>query len=222
MIGYTLVDYDFDDFTMASGVHPIWKKIPAIKRAYDEHPEAEWVLWLDLDVMLMTAALPLSTTLLAPSVLQKKLLRDYTVQGRLNRTTSSHPKAEDVNLIFACDQNGLNAGIMLFRRSKWTETLLDMWLDPFYIQQTWPGREQDALVHMLAHHDMFWDHAGVVSPRDLNPNGFNGDSGWHEGDLLVHFAGCWVDDICVSQWEKFWAMRSPVPMQYLQGSRQFP
>lgn len=220
--GYTIVDYNFDDFTMAPGVHPIWKKIPAIKRAYEEHPEAEWVLWLDLDVMLMTAALPLSTNLLAPSVLEKKLLRDFHPAGGLNRTTSSTTKAEDINLIFSCDYNGVNAGIMLFRRSKWTEMLLDMWLDSFYIQQTWQAREQDALVHMLAEHDVFWKHTGIVESRALNAYAFAGEDDWHEGDLFVHFAGCWVENICASQWEKFWAMRSPVPLKYLQGVRQFP
>jgi len=34
---------------------------------------------------------------------------------------------------------------------------------------------------------------------------------WHEGDLVVHFAGCWVSNSCRERWDTFWAKRSEVP-----------
>jgi len=222
LTGYTLVDYSFDDFPLPDNVHPIWKKIPAIKRAFAANPAAEWVLWLDLDVILMTASLPLSTHLLAPSVLQQKLLPSFPILGSSTRITPAAPNATAVDLIFACDWSGVNAGVMLLRRSAWTEMLLDLWMDPLLIAQDWPAREQEALVHLLDKHDSIWDHVGVVSQRDLNANAFEDEkAGWHEGDLLVHFAGCWVNGECEAHWEEFWRRRSPVPVRYLQGVREW-
>lgn len=171
----------------------------------------------------MTAALPLSTNILAPSVLEERLLRNFTIPGHsINRITKEDMSAEDVNLIVTTDMNGVNAGVMLFRRTKWTAMLLDLWMDPLLIEKNFEGREQDALVHLMNHHDHIFDHVGVVDQRAINAYGFDGDWGYHEGDLLVHFAGCWVQNMCESQWEKYWTMRSPVPVMYLQGDRQFP
>ncbi len=35
--------------------------------------------------------------------------------------------------------------------------------------------------------------------------------GWQDGDLLVHFAGCWVNKKCAERWEEYWAKRGDVP-----------
>lgn len=133
--GYTLENYNFDDFSVEEGVHVIWKKILAIKRAFDNNPDAEWVFWLDLDVILMTSHIPLSTYLLAPSVLQSHLLLNTSIMGNSERVTPYDQSAKDVDLIMAQDHNGPNAGVMLLRRSEWTETLLDLWMDPLFIAQ---------------------------------------------------------------------------------------
>jgi len=172
----------------------------------------------------MTASLPLSTHLLAPSILQQKLLPSYILPSSFNSTnriTPAAPNATAVDLILACDWAGVNAGVLMLRRSAWTDMLLDMWMDPLLIAQDWPAREQDALVHLLDKHDSIWEHVGVVTQRDLNANAFESEDGWHEGDLLVHFAGCWVQNECEVNWEKFWRRRSPVPVRYLHGVREW-
>jgi hypothetical protein len=33
---------------------------------------------------------------------------------------------------------------------------------------------------------------------------------WFEGDLVVHFAGCWVNDQCQQRWAEFWGKRDTV------------
>jgi len=181
-------------------------------------------MWLDLDVILMSADLPLSTAILAPSVLEQKLLRDYAIPYS-NRVTRSNMTAEDVDLIVTGDQNGLNAGVLLFRRCKFTEMLLDLWMDPLLIEHNFRRREQDALVHLIEHHDHIFNRVGYVEQRAINAYGYDDATGWHEGDLLVHFAGCWtgwLGGICASQWEKYWSRRTVVAEAALVGQRQFP
>jgi len=38
------------------------------------------------------------------------------------------------------------------------------------------------------------------------------EMGWQDGDLLVHFAGCWVNNKCVERWEDFWSRKGEVPL----------
>lgn len=35
--------------------------------------------------------------------------------------------------------------------------------------------------------------------------------GWHPGDLVIHFAGCWVKNHCKQSWEKYWKKKGKAP-----------
>ena len=39
----------------------------------------------------------------------------------------------------------------------------------------------------------------------------NDKMGWAPGDLVVHFAGCWVKNQCEGNWNKMWAQRGKAP-----------
>jgi len=85
---------------------------------------------------------------------------------------------------------------------------IDLWADPLVIEKTpsWPLREQDALVHFLIHHPVLRERAGFVKQRLINAYAV-GPSEWVEGELLVHFAGCWVDSKCAEYFTTFWDKR---------------
>lgn len=52
---------------------------------------------------------------------------------------------------------------------------------------------------------------GLVQQRVLNAYPVGGEEMvWHDGDLVVHMAGCWVNDKCNEWWEEFWAKREIV------------
>lgn len=86
-----------------------------------------------------------------------------------------------------------------------------MWSDPAFINAKWPGQEQDALLKMVINHKSVRDHVGYVNQRVLNayPIGAS-NMGWFTGDLVVHFAGCWVEKRCAVQFENFWNRRKTV------------
>lgn len=215
--GYSFQFIDMS--TMFFPGHAVWKKIAAIKQAFLDNPKAEWVWWLDLDAIIMTAHAPLSTHLLHPSVLDKKLLRGEPLHhNRLRNTTLLDTKVEDVDLIYAQDQNGLNAGSLFFRRSNWTDRLLDIWTTPQMMLNFSAGfREQDALAYLLNTHDEVFNHTGLVDARWFNAY----KDAWRTNDLVVHFAGCYAPFACRHSWERFWALRSPVPTKFLQAVRSF-
>lgn len=72
--GYELMLVDFKEFDVTRTLHPAWAKIPSILKAFEQHPTAEWVWWLDSDAIIMTPSIELYDYLLSPSALKARLL----------------------------------------------------------------------------------------------------------------------------------------------------
>jgi hypothetical protein len=134
------------------GAHPVWKKIPAIVDAFNAYPEAQWVFFLDLDAIIMSPKQDLNSLTLSHAAMQKSLDfgREFTGSERAPLGVFMPQLADanlgDIDMLIAQDHNGINAGSFFLRRSKFTQWLLDMWADPFFMQMDWPGKEQDTLV----------------------------------------------------------------------------
>ncbi|KAK9493910.1 galactosyl transferase GMA12/MNN10 family-domain-containing protein [Lipomyces doorenjongii] len=178
----------------------VWNKIPAIQNAFDINPDAEWVWWLDMDIIIMTPSQDLASLLLNQDVMKERIAYDAPIKlsdGKSSGLTVSRDvDLSKIDVIIAQDHAGINAGSMLFRRSDWTFSFLDMWVDPVYVDRF--HNEQDALSHILIKHQKIREHVGFVPQRVINAYAVGGDEmGWHTGDILVHFAGCWyVPSFC--------------------------
>jgi len=63
----------------------------------------------------------------------------------------------------------------------------------------------------MMYHHVVREHLALVPQRALNayPVGWE-NMGWKEGDLVIHLAGCWVDDACDKRWKENWARRQTV------------
>lgn len=146
--------YEFIDISKydLGGAHAVWKKIPAIVEAFNKHPEAQWVFWLDLDAIIMTPSRDLNSLILSKEAMQNAIDAGAEHHGLEWEPKGTFQRAkidfENTDLLIAQDHNGINAGSFLIRRSKYTQILLDMWADPFFMHMTWDGREQDALVRL--------------------------------------------------------------------------
>jgi hypothetical protein len=177
------------------------------------HPRAKWVWWLDLDAIIMTPGINLNSHVLSHEALLSRLIKGEELMAGGERHTglytSKDPKPENIDLIVSQDHNGLNAGSFMIRRSEFSKWLLDIWYDPFFVDKDWPGKEQDAILHMVLNHKIVRDHTGYVPQRVLNAYSVGGDNmGWKTGDLVVHFAGCWVENKCDERWKDFWSRRT--------------
>jgi len=102
------------------------------------------------------------------------------------------PEPGKVELIVAQDHGGLNAGSFFIRNSEMMKLFVDLWSDPLIVEKTpsWVQREQQALTYLIEHHPQLRERVGYVDQR-LIDGYVEGAGEWREGDLLVHFAGCW-------------------------------
>ncbi|KAK9484387.1 galactosyl transferase GMA12/MNN10 family-domain-containing protein [Lipomyces starkeyi] len=174
---------------------PVWSKIPAIQEAFELHPDAEWVWWLDTDAIIMTPSLDLAQQVLNPEAMKKRIAYGSPFMlpnGKESGFTVSRDlDLSNVDVVVSQDHNGVNAGSILFRRSDWTFAFLDMWIDPMYVQRRFDRYEQDALNHIIVNHPRIRSRVAVVPQRVINAFSVGDDQmGWMSGDLVVHFAGC--------------------------------
>ncbi|KAF2423289.1 hypothetical protein EJ08DRAFT_596244 [Tothia fuscella] len=211
--GYNYHFVNISQFDL-EGAHPVWKKIPAIVDAFNTYPEAQWVFFLDLDAIIMNPKQDLNTLTLSHPGMQKSLDfgRQFTGSERtplgVYMPSERDAHLQDIDMLIAQDHNGINAGSFFLRRSKYTQWLLDMWSDPFFMKMDWAGKEQDTLLHFIKHHRTFREHVGLLKQRVANAYPEGGDEmRWQKDDLVVHLAGCWVEDKCQERWQKFWKER---------------
>ncbi|KAK9484386.1 galactosyl transferase GMA12/MNN10 family-domain-containing protein [Lipomyces starkeyi] len=197
------------------GRHPVWAKIPAIQEALDLNPTAEWVWWLDTDAIIMTPEIDLASHVLNPEVLKTRIACDRPIRLPNGKPSglkmSCNVDVNMIDIIVGQDHHGVNAGSILFRRNEWSMAFLDMWADPMYINQRFERQEQDVLNHIIVNHPKIREHVAIVPQRVINAYSVGGgDMGWVTGDLVVHFAGCWVNSECNERWQDFWSRRRVV------------
>lgn len=199
---------------MPESPHPVWKKLPAIVETFQTYPDALWVWWLDLDAIIMTEDFELETKILSDDAIDKNLLRHEEIKKNQKQGhgvfTADEPNPREIDLLVAQDHSTINAGSFFLRRSESTQKLLTAWRDPLLMNHGFPGKEQDALVHLTATNAEIRSHTGFVNAHHFNPFW----SGWKKGDLLIHLAGCWVKGHCQKNWDGIWKQRY--------GSLDFP
>ncbi|KAF3906596.1 hypothetical protein ABW20_dc0108648 [Dactylellina cionopaga] len=197
------------------GAAPVWAKIPALLDTFIQFPDIHWVWWLDLDAIIMNPDIDLNSHILSHTAMRTKFEGGVEFlkggSGHTGQYMSKDMDPKNVDLIIGQDHNGLNAGSFFIRRSGFTKMLMDMWEEPFYVFNGWPGKEQDALLHMVQHHRQVREHVALVPQRVLNgfPVGWE-HMGWHKDDLVVHLAGCWVENACNERWKSFWEKKVTV------------
>jgi hypothetical protein len=197
----------------------VWFKMPAIKEAFDEHPEAEWVWWLDADAIIMNAELPIAEHFLSPYVLRERLTYNRPVNDLGDKFSGlCYPARErvDVNnidIIFAQDNLGVNAGSFLIRRSELSSWLVDMWGDPLFIEHKFPREEQDAFIWLMMNHETIFNHMGLIPQRLINAydNYVIGLANFRDGDFVIHFAGHNKGPGYQEKWDGYWERRTPAP-----------
>lgn len=213
--GYTYHFINISKYDIG-GSHPVWAKLPAIAETFNTFPDAQWIWWLDLDAIIMTPSVNLNDLLLSHAALEKKILTGQILNrpggGMTEIATPETFDVKNMDLIFSQDHNGINAGSFFIRRSHWTRQFMDIWADPDFVMKPWLGQEQSAVLHLALHHRTVMEHFALVPQTTLNAYAIGTPGmGWRKGDLVVHFAGCWVEDQCSMRWEQYSAMKEPIP-----------
>lgn len=192
-----------------------WSKIPAVAEAFHLYPHAEWVWLIDTDIIIMSPEVSLVDDIVAPAALEKGLMRGTPIlDGQLknnptNIFTPTDFRVEEIDILITQDHQSVNTGSTFFRRTAFTRFLLEMMTDyTMLMGSDHPGAEQDALKHLMLEHQLVRDHVGIYPQRKFNAYVQGGGTmGYRDGDLAVHFAGCWVGGKCAEWFEEYWAQK---------------
>ncbi|EUC38845.1 glycosyltransferase family 34 protein [Bipolaris zeicola 26-R-13] len=193
--------------------HRVWAKIPALAEAFYLHPKAEWIWLMDADMIIMTPSVPLISTILSPSAIEKSIMRNTMLlngtRPPTNIFTPTRYRVEDVDILITQDHQFVNAGSIFFRRSAFTRFFLEMMTDKTMLMgKEHHLAEQNAIKHLMLEHELVRKHVGIFPQRSFNAYAAGGPHMlWSEGDLAVHFAGCWVHNQCRRWFEDYWAKR---------------
>ncbi|KAF2192138.1 glycosyltransferase family 34 protein [Zopfia rhizophila CBS 207.26] len=195
--------------------HRTWSKIPAVAEAFYLHPSVEWVWLIDTDIIIMTPETSIVDAIIAPTAIKSGIMRDTPIlDGMLqdhetNINTPSYSRVEDMDILVTQDHQSVNTGSIFFRRTAFTRWLLEIMTDyTMLMGNEHVGAEQDALKHLMLEHPMVRNHVGIYPQPKFNAYAEGGrEMGYRDGDLVVHFAGCWVRGMCKQWFEEFWAKR---------------
>ncbi|EEB08924.1 alpha-1,2-galactosyltransferase [Schizosaccharomyces japonicus yFS275] len=209
--GFKFMQRNVDNYEISKQHAPAWSKIPILREAMNTYPDAEWIWWLDHDALIINRDFHLVNDLLRYDKLNSTIFRNrwYTPGSGIsdNTITPGDYNLNDIHLIISQDWNGINAGSMFFRNTKFTRWLLDVWIEPLFLEKSWIFAEQEVLGHMISNYPELRKRVALVSNRLINAySSHMEDYNWHDGDFCVHFAGCKDFGTCKENFDKFSAI----------------
>jgi len=165
-----LHNYEFkvDNHMWVNRSRPIaWSKLLGIRARLMEY---EWVMWIDLDTIIMNMGLNLESLL--------------------------DPKYD---FIVSKDNAGLNSGVMLWRNTTWSRDFLLEAYNQNQFLSSIEIYEQRAIVHVLSKNfTRSNDHVKYIHQQLLNSytNFHRRAHHYKKGDFIIHFAGCRFIKLC--------------------------
>ncbi|CAA93893.1 Alpha-1,2-galactosyltransferase gmh3 [Schizosaccharomyces pombe] len=205
-------NYGFEYVNVSQmNIPPVWAKMPAIIQTMNKHPHAKWIWWLDQDALILNTELSIQEHILSPDVLVEKLMKNEPMispfSADLERLTPSSytvDSARSLGLLISQDLNGLNAGSFFVRRSPMMALFLDLWGDKSFRENKVADHEQALLGYFVRYHPEIAAIIGILPQTLINsyPVG-QPEMGWKEGHLVIHFAGCWVENRCQVLWDEY-------------------
>lgn len=187
--------YQFVDTTQFAdmGGPPHWGKVPAVRKAFDENPDAEWVWWLDTDALIMNAEVDLAKHILNPEVLKERItwgrpVRDPDYKFTRYLCNETQVDVNDISILMSHDMMGWNAGSMFFRRSTATDMILSIWDIEHMRSKKWRQNEQTVLTYLAFQSPEIFRRIGTV-PQKLINSYYNEPTVFTSGDFVLHFAG---------------------------------
>ncbi|WBW73817.1 alpha-1,2-galactosyltransferase Gmh1 [Schizosaccharomyces osmophilus] len=203
-------NFEFVNFT-GINMPAVWGKMPSVIQMMEKYPNAKWIWWLDQDALIMNNNQSLQNLFLSTEKLKSSLLTDQPLWSQIitqdkRRTPSiySDEMIENIEYLISEDHNGVNAGSFLVKNTETMALFMDLLTEPTLVDYKVVRHEQDLIGLMIHRHPQLAAKFGILPQRYLNayPHA-PPEMEYHPGDLLVHFAGCWVENKCMTLWEEF-------------------
>lgn len=213
-------------------ISPVWRKMETLRQAFKTYPNAKWFWWLDQDALLMDYSYKVEDKILNGPALHQLLLKNEPLKQGIYHgdpvlktpNTYSIKDVNDMLIIVSQDQNIVNAGSMIFKRDPIIDILIDIWDSKLIIEGTEKlgHNEQDVLFNFMRYSPALSRRIGLVPQRTINGYSYRGaDFGWSRGELVIHFAGCWVGHQCKEKWDSFYKEMKELNWHYKISSGQY-
>lgn len=146
LTGYEIFFAHVGDYDLG-GAPASWTKVVALRHALTAYPEATYFWYVDIDTFIMNPQLSIERDIMAPAVLEQKMIMDFPVVPPDSIIhTFDHLKARDVDFVVTQDKDGLSTSSFLLRNSDWSKFFLETWFDPMYRSYNFQKAETHALV----------------------------------------------------------------------------
>ncbi|BFZ58180.1 putative alpha-1,6-mannosyltransferase mnn11 [Savitreella phatthalungensis] len=192
----TAVFKDVDGYVLSSKSSKMspdsWGKVAALRAVLEEHPDAEWVWFLDSESLIMDHSINLRQTVLEDHRLDKLMQRNTPIvpPDSLIRTDKTMtPK--DVSLVISHDHAGLTTHSFVLRNDDFSRYLLDLWNAPLYRSYNYDRQETAALEHIEQWHYTILARTASV-PKRVLAGYLRGqeDETFRTGDFVLTLDGC--------------------------------
>lgn len=228
--GYTNFEKNFDEYIDRRPLKKLtWLKMYAIQDALRQHPEAQWVMWIDSDVIIMDENVDLATHILDPKVMAQKVLYSMPVADRRKKyrkfsLSQNEFDANKIELIASQDEWFFNTGVLLIKNTAFMRDIIDNhWFTDKNIDKGYKYAEQDCMIDLLLENTTDLFNRWAPMPQSV----FNAyhqkytldASKWHPGDFIAHFPGeSRKGQFYIDTWNRYWAMRTPANDNLFQNS----
>ncbi|KAJ5138799.1 uncharacterized protein N7515_003647 [Penicillium bovifimosum] len=199
--GYTNFFASVSDYDEAVGDAPqSWAVVPAVRHAMATHPHAAYFFYLAPHALIMDPTKSLKSHLLGKGRLEELMMRDVPIVPPDSIIkTFSHQTEEDVDLIITQDKEDLNPWSFVLKSGDFARFFLDIWFDPLYRNYNFAKAETHGLDHIMQWHPTVLARTAVVPQRLLasfssGSPGASLDGTYEDGDFVVQFRGCDVDN----------------------------
>lgn len=204
-----------------------WAKIDAIKEAFEENPEVEWVWLMNPEVLITNPEIDLAKHILNKKAIEERLSYGKPICDSTGKffnglyMEKGEVDMNDINIIISQNDHGLDTSSMFIKRSYFTTLFLEAWGSSQKSGTIYPRHEQDALIHLFAEHEKYQQNFGLVPQRIMNSNAGNSEISlnWKKDDLAFHLTNCANPGDCEAIYYDMWTKRIQVPKKYRLGNR---
>lgn len=147
-----------------------WAKIYTTRAAMTAFPTAQWVWYVDANILISNMHESVYEQLLSsPKAMESRLIRKVPVVKATDYIrTFQYTKAHDIQLIMSQDDIGLNPASFLLRNGEWAASWLDFWGDQTLLTyNNFDRGDASALNHLIQWHVSYLSKLGLIAPEIL-------------------------------------------------------
>lgn len=219
--GYINMGVLFDDYVNDDNKDSAkaWLKVYAIKDAFNKHPNAKWVFWLDVDAIIMDENLDVASHILDPEALKSIVCYDSPIAERGKKYKGKFSPSKDkfnpdeIELVAAQDEWFLNAGVLLIKNTKFMRDIVEKdWLTKENLKRDLVFAEQDVLNDLIMNNQELRKRWAIIPQWAINAYDSSyrfQPAHWQPGDFIAHFPGNSGNGKYPDIWKRYWEQRTP-------------